>query len=213
MQNYMGLVPLSSYTAYVTVCLYFMSPPFPGCYFTVCKPGTDVLPYAARDKPNPHHLYECPQQNSTKWWMPHDLGCVVGGTGVNIPQVQELSSMHCPEHPVCLSTMHCSSGSCTQVVMLGSLLPKSHKDATVEEETIHLMLIAPEMTKMPYFLFLLFFFFCRVKLVLLVLLVLVVVLEREENLVLRVMLGHPGLRYINNTWSWEVLCHLLFTEP
>lgn len=34
----------------------------------------------------------------------------------------------------------------------------------------------------------------RVKLVLLVLLVLVVVLEREENLVLRVMLGHPGLR-------------------
>lgn len=40
-------------------------------------------------------------------------------------------------------------------------------------------------------------FFCRVKLVLLVLLVLVVVLEREENLVLRDMLGHPGLRYIN----------------
>lgn len=34
----------------------------------------------------------------------------------------------------------------------------------------------------------------RVKLVLLVLLVLVVVLEREENLVLRVMLGHLGLR-------------------
>lgn len=44
-------------------------------------------------------------------------------------------------------------------------------------------------------------FFCRVKLVLLVLLVLVVVLEREENLVLRDMLGHPGLRYINTTWE------------
>lgn len=38
-------------------------------------------------------------------------------------------------------------------------------------------------------------FFCRVKLVLLVLLGLVAVLEREENLALRVMLGHLGLRY------------------
>lgn len=44
--------------------------------------------------------------------------------------------------------------------------------------------------------FLLLLFFHRVKLVLLVLLVLVVVLEREENLVLRVMLGHQGLRYM-----------------
>lgn len=49
------------------------------------------------------------------------------------------------------------------------------------------------------------------KLVLLVLLVLVVVLEREENLVLRVMLAHLDPRYINNTW--EVLCYLPFTEP
>lgn len=80
----------------------------------------------------------------------------------------------------------------------GSLLSKSHKDAAVEEETISLMLIALEMIKMPSF-SPFTGFFGRVKLVHLVLLVLVVVLEREENLVLRVMPAHLGPRYINNT--------------
>lgn len=42
----MGFGPFSSYTADVTLHHYFMSPPFPGCYYTVCKPRTDVL-YAA----------------------------------------------------------------------------------------------------------------------------------------------------------------------
>lgn len=66
-------------------------------------------------------------------------------------------------------------------------------------EAINLMLIALEITKMPSFSHFTVFL-CRVKLVLLVLLVLVAVLEREENLVLRVMLGPLGLRYISNTW-------------
>lgn len=61
------------------------------------------------------------------------------------------------------------------------------------------MLIALEM-KIPSFSHFTVFFH-RVKLVLLVLLVLVVVLERGENLVLRVMLGHLGLRYISSTWD------------
>lgn len=60
------------------------------------------------------------------------------------------------------------------------------------------MLIALEMIKMPSF-SPFTDFFGRVKLVHLVLLVLVVVLEREENLVLRVMPAHLGPRYVNNT--------------
>lgn len=66
-------------------------------------------------------------------------------------------------------------------------------------EAINLVMIALEITKMPSFSHFTVFLY-RVKLVLLVLLVLVVVLEREENLVLRVMLDHLGLRYISNTW-------------
>lgn len=66
-------------------------------------------------------------------------------------------------------------------------------------EAINLVMIALEITEMPSFAHFTVFLY-RVKLVLLVLLVLVVVLEREENLVLRVMLGHLGLRYISNTW-------------
>lgn len=81
-----------------------------------------------------------------------------------------------------------------------NLLPQSHKDATVEEETMKLIHIALE-TRLKCICFLLALYFCRVKLVLQVLLVLVVVLEREENLVLRVMLGHLGLRYIDTTWE------------
>lgn len=80
------------------------------------------------------------------------------------------------------------------------LLLKSCKDATVEEEAMKLIPIALE-TRLKSIHFLLLLFFCRVKPVLLVLLVPVVVLEREENLVLRVMLDHPGLRYINTTWE------------
>lgn len=77
----------------------------------------------------------------------------------------------------------------------GNVFLKSCKG---EEEAMTLILISMEiwLKRIHFSLFSL-----RVKLVLLVLLVLVVVLEREENLVLRVMLGHLGLRYVNTTWE------------
>lgn len=129
---------------------------------------------------------------------PNALCCITGGAQVSFPQLEELCSLcwlQCMGS-LCLSTrvavliwlLHSGDGS--------GKLPKSRKEATVEGETMNVILIPLETTlKCIHFLCLLFFH--RVKLVLLVLLVLVVVLEREENLVLKVMLGHLDLRYVN----------------
>lgn len=120
-----------------------------------------------------------------------------------LPQLEELCSMCWLE---CMGTLCLSTGVTMLIWLLhsghdsGNLLPKSCKDVRVEEECMKLILIALE-TRLKSIHFLLLLFFHRVKLVLLVLLVLAVVLEREENLVLRVMLGHPGLRYVNTTWE------------
>jgi len=111
----------------------------------------------------------------------------------------------------CVGSLCLSNGVAALIWLLHSgddegILLTSHKDATADEEAMKLRLTALE-TRLKRIHFPLFLFFCRVKLVLLVLLVLVVVLEREGNLVLRVMLDHPVLRYLNTTQE------VLFTKP
>lgn len=124
------------------------------------------------------------------------------GAQVSFPQLEELCSSCWLQ---CMGTLCLSTRAAVLIWLLHSgdgngKLPKSCKDATVEEETVNVILIPLE-TRLKCIHFLCLLFFYRVKPVLLVLLVLVVVLEREENLVLRVMLGHLDLRYVNTTWE------------